>query len=339
MTERHAAVSIICPGLLGPLPALPQPLPETPCLDRLLARAKPIADGSLDPFEACLAAFGIASAPDQDLPTGPLALLGDAPNTDIDGFWMHADPVHLRPDRDRLLVFADASIASDRDEADALVEAFNRHFAADGLHLVAPTPRRWYLRVERAPRVRTSPLYRVLGASMAAYVPHGPDALPWMRFLNEVQMLFHSHAVNTQRESLGRPMINGFWTWGGGYRPSVSGHPPELVLGDHPVLAGLARLAGGVQQTLDALSDSPTLCLPHALVFADAPWSALLARDLAGWTQALSDLDGVLSAVFRGGNAPLLLDPCLGTRLSVKPRGVRLFWRSKGLARWLEISQ
>lgn len=343
IAEFGDGISVICPGLLGPVPMLPQPLPDVPCLDRLLARAKPVADGSLDPLHACLHAFGIAIEPDRDLPTGPIALLGEMPDADLDGFWMHADPVHLRPDRDRLLVFAGTGVEPNRAEADTLVDLFNQHFAADGLRLVAPTPQRWYLRVERPLDLCTTPLYRVFGTSMTSHLPEGPDASDWMRFSNEVQMLFYSSSVNRQRESQGRPMINGIWTWGGGRRPSVPQHPPDLALGDHPVLIGLARLAGIMHRTLDTPWDVSTPSWRRALLLVDSPWLALIERDLAGWVRALSDLDETMQVphgwLKSRAVAQISLDPCLGTRFGVSPSSLRLFWRRKGFSHRLLVGQ
>ena len=50
----------------------------------------------------------------------------------------HADPVHLRPDRDRLILFDSRNLGITHEEAGALVGLFNGHFAADGMRLQAP---------------------------------------------------------------------------------------------------------------------------------------------------------------------------------------------------------
>ena len=51
-----------------------------------------------------------ATGPDRDLPTAAICLSTEAPDLARDGCWFHADPVHLRADRDRLVLFAGPSI-------------------------------------------------------------------------------------------------------------------------------------------------------------------------------------------------------------------------------------
>ncbi|MDZ7809798.1 MAG: hypothetical protein U5L11_06120 [Arhodomonas sp.] len=49
--------------------------------------------------------------------------------------WCCADPVHLRPDRDRVMVFAGAHVMLSEGEATQVRDAFNAQFVADGLEL------------------------------------------------------------------------------------------------------------------------------------------------------------------------------------------------------------
>ena len=103
-------------------------------MDRLLARADCLESAPRDPLESLAQAFGLTlDAPERDLPTAALCLLAEAPNLARQGCWLHADPVHLRPDRDRLLLFGGPSLEVQESEASALVSAFNAHFAEDGL--------------------------------------------------------------------------------------------------------------------------------------------------------------------------------------------------------------
>ncbi len=73
-------MQLICPGLLGPLPALPQSFPAMPVCDRLLARGRRIATVETDPLALLCASCGLASGElDRDLPTASLCLLGEDP--------------------------------------------------------------------------------------------------------------------------------------------------------------------------------------------------------------------------------------------------------------------
>ncbi len=332
---RSDTLELVCPGLLGPLPMVPHPFPRTPILDRVLSRSARELRADADPQATLLAACGVSSELDLDLPTASICVLGEAPDATLDGYWMHADPVHLRPDRDLLLVYAGKDIAPDRAEADALADAFNRHFANDGLALIAPTPSRWYLRVEHAPQARMNPLSRVQGGSMAAHLPNGPDAIAWMRLLNEAQMLFHAHPINSRRTSLGQPEINGLWTWGGGRLPRVTGALPDALVGDHPLILGLSRLAGRPHRTLDDWCRDPSDRHGDVLVFWDRQWRALVNRDLPAWSRALSELESALGKSrggFRSGiPRRLILDPCQGVRYDVSSRQWPWRWQHQGL--------
>ncbi|WP_295400810.1 phosphoglycerate mutase, partial [uncultured Thiocystis sp.] len=282
---------LICPGLRGPIPTVPQPLPKTPTLDRLLSRADKQAAVSTDPPAALLAEFGVFGESDRDLPTAPLCLLGEDPTADLDAWWIHADPVHLRADRDRLLLFAGAEIAPDRAEADALTALFNEHFGGDGLRLLAPTPGRWYLRAERSPDLCTQPLHRVLGGAIDRDLHGGADAARWTGMLNEAQMLFFDSAVNRERERRRRPVISGLWTWGGGRLPTLAGALPALIVGDHPLTLGLARHAGLQHLRLEQWRADASVSADSVLVYWDALWTALQAQDLSAWTKSLTELE------------------------------------------------
>lgn len=148
-------LTLICPGLFGPIDPRSRGLAPTPALDRLLSRADGAAAGPRDPLETLAGAFGLVRTPGADLPSAALCLLADAPDLDPSGFWFHADPVHLRPDRDRLLLFGGPALGVHEDEAAALAQSFNAHFAADGLALAAPRPDRWYLRVPGRPDLQS----------------------------------------------------------------------------------------------------------------------------------------------------------------------------------------
>ncbi|NEV62362.1 phosphoglycerate mutase [Thiorhodococcus minor] len=341
MSDRASSVRLICPGLLGPLPLIPEPMPRTPVLDLWLARGEVSEGRALGPHHAVLTAFGLELASDQDPPTAPICLLGDDPGADLDGFWMHADPVHLRPDRDQLLVFGADRLEPSQEEALTLVQAFNAHFRNEGLVLAAPLPGRWYLRVPQDPRVRTASLNEVIGRPMSEYLPEGPGASEWMRLMNEAQMLFYAHPVNARREARGRPMLNGIWTWGGGRLPAPPVDPPSVLIGDDPLMPGLSKL-GGRRQPLasgDLHAWSPRD--GGLLLFEDRLWRALVDRDLAAWRDALQSFQARCAALqtqLRGVSGwRISLDPCDGRCWGMTSSRLRRFWRRGGLSDFLSL--
>jgi hypothetical protein len=70
----------------------------------------------------------------------------------------------------------------------------------------------------------------------------------WRKLQNEIQMLWHIGPVNEEREQRGMPSINSLWISGIGKLNDV--RVPEALkqsrclIGQHPMLAGLARLLG-----------------------------------------------------------------------------------------------
>lgn len=338
-------VRVICPGLLG-FPNLdPRSVPPTPALDRLMACAGAQASPPRDPLETLAAQFGVIAPHGGDLATAALCLLAEVPDQARVGCWLHADPVHLRADRDRLLLFGGPSLGLCSEEASALVAAFNAHFEADGLELVAPSPTRWYLRVPALPGIRTQPLHRASGRPLDAPVPSGPEARAWNRWQNEAQMLFHRHPVNQARAAAGRPLVSGVWTWGGGVLPQVP-NGPHLMVSDHPLGAGLARALGARLLGLRALAQSSSAWLALApesvLIFWDALWWPALTPDGEAWCDALAELEtliaGLVVDLAAGRVRALVLDDGECWRFTLGPWGLRRFWRQRGFRHWLDRS-
>jgi hypothetical protein len=312
-------------------------LPATPALDLTLARGSGGRTGDSDPLAALAGAFGVAATTGSDLPSAPLCLLAELPDLAGEGCWFHADPVHLRADRDRLLLFGGPDLGVRPEESESLVSAFNAHFSEDGLGLVATRPGRWYLHIESAPDVRTQPLHRVAGRPLDAYLPSGPDARAWIRWQNEAQMLFFSHPVHAARERAGEPILSGIWTWGGGVLPKVS-KGPDLTVSDHPFALGLAHAAGRLAWEPRGLAgdwasgfDPGTATV---LVFWDRLWWPSIQVDADAWRLGLSGLETLVAAAVAALRSRRCRSVCLedgeGRRFVLDRSGLRRFWRSRG---------
>jgi hypothetical protein len=247
---------------------------------------------------------------------------------------MHADPVHLRADRDRLLLFDARHLRISAEEAGALVDAFNAHFVEDGLRLQAPVPDRWYLELPHRPSIRTWPLHAVTGRGIEGLLPAGEEAATWVRLLNEVQMLFHSLEVNRRREAEGRPTVNGIWTWGAGRLSELpSSCVYRRVCAGHPLALGLAAAAGieAGPLTTEGGALLGQCGKGGMLVFWDRLWPTVLDADPAGWAEGLRQLDTWFAPLYEGlvraRGMGVVLDPCTGERYLVNRRSLRRFWR------------
>jgi len=220
------------------VPALFHSTAEAPALQLLLARGRRSTAGPVSLESWIGAAFGL----DAPVAAGALTALAYAMDPE-DGYWLRADPVHLRADRDRLLLIPSAGFDISADEAGQLCEALNRHFA-DQFTLHAATPERWCLQSRTAMAPQSRPPIEIAGRDIDA-------ELPDKRFhalLNEIQMALYQHAVNTGREARGAPVVNGLWLWGAGALPAAAAvanaGPWQSVSADDPVVLGLAKLAG-----------------------------------------------------------------------------------------------
>ncbi len=333
---------LLVPGLFGPAPWSGEPsepqvaegLPRPRQIERFLARADALSTQTRDPWSALFAAFDLPISPGRDLPSAPFCRLAEAPDSDLNGYWLHAEPVHLRADRDRVRLFDSHFLDLDAAEADALISLFNAHFTDADLRLSCTRAERWYLRVDTEPDLTTTPIDRVISQPIDPFLPSGRDARRWGALLNETQMLLHQSTVNQRREASGRPTVNSIWPWGGGKLPSPPEATPDFtVYASAPLAVGLARWAGAARA--DAGGGLPpfaeTAASGNALVFWDDPLSALRMRDAEGWRAAILELDRWLAAapgaMRHGELAQLTLDPGLGTCYRLTRHAYRRIWR------------
>jgi hypothetical protein len=330
---RPSRIDLVMPGLFGPVPVHPHDLPPTPVLGRLIGRADTWSLPAIGPDQTLFDCFGVDREPARDAPSGPYCRLADLPGAEPSGYVLHADPVHLRPDRDRLLLFDARHLDLTQRESAALVGLFNRHFAEDGLWLEAGAAQRWYLRVERAPLLRATPLHEAVGRDIRPLLPSGPDARAWMRTINEAQMLFHHAETNRVRERAGRPSVSGIWPWGGGSLPAAR---PQVdivqVFGTHALAVGLAAFAGvPVRPVPEDARDLLAWGEKGAvLAYADDLWRPVLDADGRAWLAALRRLEGWLAGLVEGHRPRemrLNLYPCDGRCYGSSSRSLRRFWR------------
>lgn len=322
-------------------------LPE---LQTLLARSRRRSFAALGTEAWLLQAFEVERQ--RDWPVAPLTLALDGGDPG-DAYWLRADPVHLRPHHDHL-VLADSSVFRiSRHEADALADTLNRHFAAEGMQFCAPHPERWYLRLEADPQIATSALGDAAGGNVNLFLPTGKNALRWHRIWNEIQMLLHDHAVNETREARGEPAINSVWLWGGGRTPAVPGHHFSAVWSDDPLALALAANTGipgaptaaDGERWLETLRETTRAGDHHLLVFGQLTRAARYG-DASAWRDDLAELNGkwfapLLAALRQRRITRLALVVPAGTsceRFEVARQDLFKFWRTaRPLAAYLPV--
>jgi hypothetical protein len=326
---------MLLPGLCGPdsdPPVSDYLAPRPVALDRMLSRSQATASGRFGLEAGLCHWFGMDMSREAP-PVAPLTYRFDTGQS-ADGYLLRADPVHLRADQSVLRLFDAGTFNILQQEADQLVDTFNSFYAGQGLRLQAPCPQRWYLVLEQPPGLATTPLLSVGGQDIDACLPQGADAADWHRLLNEVQMLFHEHAVNVQRDQRGEPAINSLWLWGGGVSPDALASDVSRIVTDHELGLGLAQLSGiprldvptGIDELLPLVADGLTLVVNDTLA------AATQYGDVDRWLEGLRELEEawfapLLGAIKQGKLDRLEIDPCHGIRFRLTRRRLQYFWK------------
>lgn len=251
-------------------------------------------------------AFGLGGK----LNAGAISLYG-AGGVPGDAVWTRADPVHMRIQRERVLMVPTTAFPVSHAEAEALCAALTRHFAST-VEFRALDEHRWCARLARDTDLGDAPPLEMAGREATI----GPeDAL-----LTEVQMLLHNHPVNQAREARGEPVLNSVWLWGSGRLPSGAHCHWRTVASADPFALGLAKLAGASPRPLPASGDAWLAQCPEEgrhLVMLDP--SEAIERDwIAPLTAALrSSRIGMLSFHL----------PEAGLSFEIIRSDLRRFWR------------
>ena len=331
--------TLLIPGLIWPREIADTVLRgvDLPALTKLLARARMERFPAITPEGWLCQAFEVERQ--HDWPVAPLTLEADGGDPG-DAYWLRADPVHIKVERDRLLLLDNALFDVTAAEAQSLVETLNGYFAGEDVSFHAPTPKRWYAKVARAPELVTRTLREVAGGDVQSHLPGGADALAWNRLFNEAQMLLHEHPVNAAREARGELVLNSVWPWGGGTRPAVRGRPFSFVYSDDPVAIGLGAAAEAHAAGLPAdaaawLRHGDAGEGSHLLVISGLGTAAAYL-DTDAWRERIAELerkwfDPLLGALGRGAVASVaIVAPGAETcwRFDVARRDLYRFWRA-----------
>ena len=256
-----------------------------PALEKLLSRGTAANSACENESAWICERFGVQKQ--IDWPVAPVAFAGDG-GEPVAEYWLRADPVHLRVHNDGLILFAPETVEISEDESHDLTGALNRQFEAEGFAFYAPNPRRWYLKVPRAPKIRTVTLKQAIGRDVNRLLPHGEERLRWHRIFNEAQMLLHAHPVNAAREDRGAAVVNSLWFWGGGTLPGASS-TFDAVQSEDPLAVGLARLAGILSSAL-SVGDELAAGNNTLVVLGDAE-REFMRGNVSGWRNALESME------------------------------------------------
>ena len=292
-------IELVVPALFA---AQDLPPVSMPALELLLARGRRSKGEPASLESWLLREFGLDGTA---IPAGSLTALAHGVEPGARQ-WLRADPVHLRADRDRLLLVPSQAFSITAEEAQALTGALAPLLAGKfALHALAPD--QWCLEMENesgadnmiSPNAR-API-ELAGANIDPHLP--PKA--WHGLLTELQMALYDHPVNTARERRGDPTINSLWFWGAGKLPAGAAGPWHSLTADDAVALGLARSAGIRHRAAAPIGSGAAAWLGRA---PEDGRHLVVLDDLRG-VAALGDLDGYarrLQALETDWFAPLL---------------------------------
>jgi hypothetical protein len=303
-------------------------------LERLLSRATLRSWDVLGADATLFKLFKLPISTAKELPVAAVTWLADGGEPG-EAWWLRADPVNLHADLWQVLLVDARNLAISPVEAESLVAEFNKTFAPDGWHLEAPHPSRWYLRLTADPGLRTYPLQEAIGRDIHPLLPIGPQRQRWHTLLTEIQMLFHSAKINSEREARGSPLINSVWFWGGGFLPEAAQSPAQGIYADDPVTRGLAHLAKVAVNPLPAKVTDWRLASEgenEALVVMETTRFDRIDNDSHGWVIHVNELErdwfcGCLDMLKAKRLHYLYLYPCNGQCYQITANYLKRFWR------------
>ena len=259
---------------------------DTPTLTARLSRAR-LVEHSVSP-QGVGTHFGWLAnklfAQPVPAPTAPYAyaqLTGAA----APRFVWHADPVHMEAARDHLVVQSLDADAPNPQESSTLIAVANELALNTGCQFVK-VEQHWFLLSEREWQINTRPLAAV--NETAVEMPYGRDAQLWNRLHNEIQIAWHAHEVNAQRETNGVRTINALWLHGGGRWKPLPPIEFAQVQSDAAALQGAAQAAGA------RIAPASAPVADKALVILDDAWVSKQRQDWAAWLRTITALDSTL---------------------------------------------
>ena len=342
MDSAKRSLHILIPGLLGPVTGagLSTAPIRVPLLERCLVHARQARIPGWDLESTLCHLFGVTQQ-DEDLPVAAIRRFGAGADTDR-RFWLQAEPIYLRADHSRLLLFdvpdSELTIA----ELESLAVLFRDHFHEKDWLVEAGGSLPWFVSPIRFPRIKTRHLGDVVGRNPDQFMPQGEDGLRWHAILNEIQMLFFSSTLHHQREAKDRIPVSGLWFSGGGVLPErlPAGRFDEIHSDDH-FIRGLAKLSNTpviapAGDLYPMLKSGGTKLLVYT-----ALQRLVWQNDVENWYNGLAGVNAWLApiaeALGSGMVNELVLYPCDGRLFRLTRFGRWRFWkRPRPITSWVE---
>jgi hypothetical protein len=304
---------------------------RAPSLAQLLSHASAVRRDTFEPYAPLLPHEQWLIGGSQDnSPAIAHALMQQLGMITEPGYWLVLEPTHFHIARDHLVLTDRRQINIDETTSQTLFGAVRPLFEELGYTLRYGTARHWLLRADAWSELRTCTPDAACGHNVDVWLPRGPGERDWRRLHNEVQMLWHTHAINDAREQQGERRINALWLWGGS--AGLDGQATQ----QHGQPAGLRELARcSLGQAAAQMPNDEELLLLDGMI------ESSLASDWSGWLAAMSRLDDdhttpLLTQLKQGSIDAInlvLTDSMHANEWRLRRSSMRKFWIRSSLAR------
>jgi hypothetical protein len=165
------------------------------------------------PHETWLAhALGLESAGKPAFAAAAMRGCGHAADA---GTWFIVHPAHVDVASSHLSLTDPRHLNLSDEHARALFEAAKPSFDEAGYAFDYGNADTWFMRADDWAGLDTASPDAAVGMNLTDWMPTGARAIAFRKLQNEVQMLWHGHAVNAERESRGLAAVNALWAWSG----------------------------------------------------------------------------------------------------------------------------
>jgi hypothetical protein len=255
-----------------------------------------------------------------------------------EGTWFIVNPAHIEITRSHLVLADMRRLGLVESHSRALFDSARPYFEETGKIMAYGDAHTWFMRADRWSGLDTASPDAAAGMNLTDWLPAGERALEYRKLQNEVQMLWHQHPANVEREARGLAAVNSFWPWGAASAAGELQEHRKPVCADAPSwLAAMGRHPAPSLAQLLAAPGTESLFCSGALI------EAALAGDWANWLAHMhrleKDIFTPLHAALAGGAAGkvrlVLSHRNARAEFTTTPMAQRKFWRRPTLDRLL----
>lgn len=204
------------------------------------------------------------------------------------GTWFLLHPVHIHIARDHLVLTDLRQQALSESESRALFESALPLFQETGKTLHYGDAANWFVRADEWDALQTSTPDAASGHNIDIWMPKGRGERDWRKLQNEVQMHWHTHPVNAQREERGAKPVNSLWLWGGAPAAMQAGPAPYTDVFN---LSGWARAFVQAPLSVRSAAEIVGAAPSRGLLLLDALIEPAMGADWALWLEKMRELE------------------------------------------------